>query len=195
MNIKKALLIVDVQNDFCAGGTLAVPQANTIIPVLNKYIHKFHKAELPIFAVRDWHPIKTSHFKEFGGEWPIHCVKDTKGAQFHPDLELPQDTYFLYKGMEPDNNSFSAFHSKDTHNIRLHAILTLLKISELYVGGLATDYCVKFSVLDAVKFNYRVNLLSDAIKGVNIQPQDSEKAINEMINFGVKSITFGQLDI
>lgn len=195
MNVEKALLIVDVQNDFCSGGSLAVPQADIIIPVLNKYINEFHNKRLPIFATRDWHPLKTSHFKEFGGKWPIHCVKDTKGAQLHPDLELPKTTCLLYKGMVPDTDCFSAFHAKNAHGMSFHRILNLFKISELYVGGLATDYCVKFSVLDALKFNYEVNLLLDAVKAVNIESNDSAKAIDEMVKSGAKTLTFKDLAI
>lgn len=195
MDEKKALLIVDVQNDFCSGGALAVPQADAIIAILNKYINGFYDKGLPIFATRDWHPIKTSHFKEFGGKWPIHCVKDTKGAQFHPDLKLPKTACLLYKGIGTDNDSFSAFHAKTAHRRSFHSILTLFKISELYVGGLATDYCVKYSVLDALKFNYKITLLLDAVKAVNIEPNDSEKAINEMVQSGAETIIFEHLDI
>ncbi len=194
MNNPKALLIVDVQNDFCAGGSLAVPKADTIIPVLNRYMKKFCDNNLPHFATRDWHSAKTSHFKKFGGKWPIHCVQDTKGAQFHFGLKLPVTTCLLYKGMDAGNDNFSAFCSENKDGMAFNSLLNSLNVSEIYIGGLATDYCIKFTVLDALKSGYKVKLLIDAIKGVNIEPKDSEKAINEMVESGANPITFENLD-
>src|SRR3990172_5062826 len=95
MTKSSALVIVDVQNDFCPGGALPVPEGDKVVPVLNKYIQRFQKAGLPIYASRDWHPEKTKRFKAFGGLWPPHCVQGTKGAAFHPDLKLPKDTIIL----------------------------------------------------------------------------------------------------
>lgn len=195
MSFEKALLTVDVQNDFCPGGALGIPQSDRIIPVLNKYIALFHTKAMPIFATRDCHPAQTSHFKEFGGNWSIHCVKDTKGAQFHPNLKLPEATHILYKGMEPENDCFSAFHAKDVHGKSLHKLLITSNISEIYVGGLATDYCVKYTVLDALRLGYKVTLLLDATQGVDIKAGDSEKALHEMVQSGAKTITFDNLDI
>ena len=111
MKTKKALLIVDVQNDFCPGGALAVPQGDSIVAAINKYIRIFAKRKLPIFASRDWHPVRTRHFRDFGGEWPAHCVQNTKGAQFHPKLRLPKDAVLLYKGMSPEEDSYSVFQA------------------------------------------------------------------------------------
>ncbi|MCM8792549.1 MAG: isochorismatase family protein, partial [Candidatus Omnitrophica bacterium] len=109
LKLKKALLIVDLQNDFCPGGRLAVPRGDKIVPIINKYIKLFSKNKLPIFASRDWHPKRTTHFKKFGGLWPVHCVQNTKGAQFHPKLRLPQETIIISKGMSPQKDSYSAF--------------------------------------------------------------------------------------
>ena len=103
-----ALLIVDVQNDFCADGKLAVPEGDAIVPMLNKYISIFSRNKWPVFASRDWHPQKSGHFKEFGGQWPEHCIEDTPGAKFHPILQLPEDAIILSKGMHPDKDSYSA---------------------------------------------------------------------------------------
>ena len=193
MEPKKALLIVDVQNDFCPGGTLAVPEGGRIISILNKYIKIFSKEKLPIFASRDWHPKQTKHFKKFGGAWPKHCVQNTRGARFHPHLKLPNVTTILSKGMDPDKDSYSAFEAVDSNGTELSKLLKILGIGELFVGGLATDYCVKSSALDALKFGFKVNLLTDAIRGVNIKPKDSEDAIEEMVGRGAKKMTFEKL--
>lgn len=195
MKLKKALLIVDVQNDFCPGGALAVPEGNTIVPNLNKYIKIFSQKNLPVFASRDWHPKKTRHFKKFGGIWPVHCVQNTKGAQFHPGLKLPKETIVLSKGMDPQKDAYSAFQALDANGMDFSALLKYLGIQALYVGGLATDYCVKSSALDATKFGFKVRLLTDAIKGVDLKPKDSEEAIKEMIRNGVKLITLKEIKI
>ena len=189
MKLKKALLIVDVQNDFCPGGALGVKDGDKIIPNINKYIKIFSKNKLPIFATRDWHPKKTKHFKKFGGVWPVHCVKKTKGAQFHPKLKLPKDKILVYKGMDPKKNAYSAFQAKDADRTALPALLKKLGIEEIYISGLATDYCVRFTTSDALKQSFKVKVLVDAIKGVNLKPKDSENAIKEMVRKGAKKIT------
>jgi nicotinamidase/pyrazinamidase len=191
MKSKKALLIVDVQNDFCPGGALGVPEGDKIIPAINKYIKIFAKKKLPIFTTRDWHPAKTKHFKDFGGVWPAHCVHNTTGAAFHPKLKLPKAVILLYKGMDPAKDSYSVFQAEDTSGTSFLNLLKILRINELYIGGLATDYCVKFSAFDALKNGFKVKLLMDAIKGVNLKPDDSEKAIKEMVRKGAKKITLG----
>jgi len=193
MEPKKALLIVDVQNDFCPGGTLAVPEGDRIISILNKYIKIFSKEKLPILASRDWHPKRSKHFKKFGGLWPKHCIQNTRGARFHPHLRLPTGTTILSKGMDPDKDSYSAFQAVDTNGTEFFQLLKTSGIDELFVGGLATDYCVKSSVLDALKLGFKVRLLTDAIKGVNIKPQDSENAIKEMVTRGAETINFEML--
>ena len=190
----KALLIVDVQNDFCPGGALAVSEGDTIIPILNKYLQFFSTRNLPIFASRDWHLKTTEHFKQFGGMWPVHCVQNTKGAEFHSRLTLPKSTMILSKGMDPKRDSYSAFQAADNNGKEFNQILNALGIKELYVGGLATDYCVKSSVVDACKLGFAVYLLMDAIKGVNLKKGDSKNAIKEMIHCGAKKITFEQMN-
>jgi len=190
MKAKKALLIVDVQNDFCPGGALAVPQGDKVVAVINKYIKSFYKEKLPIFASRDWHPVRIKHFKDFGGVWPAHCLQNTRGAAFHPQLKLPKETILLYKGMDPGKDSYSVFQAEDTSGMGFLKFLHLLGVAELYICGLATDYCVKSSVLDALKNGFKVKLLTDAIKGVDIKPGDSEKAIKEMVKKGVKKVIF-----
>lgn len=194
MKSKKALLVVDVQNDFCPGGALAVPGGDKIVPSLNKYIKFFTKHKLPIFATRDWHPVRTKHFKAFGGIWPVHCIQNTKGAQFHPKLKLPKETILLYKGIDPGEDSYSAFQAEDISGMGFAKLLNILGIRELYVGGLATDYCVKSSTLDALRHGFKVKLLMDAIQGVNLGPDDSQRAIKQVVKNGAKKITLKHLE-
>jgi len=191
MERRKALLIVDVQNDFCPGGKLAVAEGDEVVAVLNKYTMFFSNKRLPVFASRDWHPLKTSHFKKYGGNWPQHCVQETKGAQFHPDLFLPENTIIISKGMDEDEDSYSAFLGKDLSGDDFLDILQELEIEELFIGGLATDYCVKNTVLDALDNGFEVNLLIDAIKGVD--KDTSTQAIGEMIDSGAGEMTFADI--
>lgn len=194
MKEAKALLIVDVQKDFCPGGALAVSDGDKIIPNLNRYIEIFYKNKLPVFVSRDWHPNQTGHFKKFGGLWPDHCIQGTEGACFHPGLKLPQDVIILSKGMNQDQEAYSVFQAQDRGLRWFEDILKSSRIRELYVGGLATDYCVKASVLDGLKKGFRVKLLIDAIKGVNINPRDSERAVEEMVNNGAEKITLKDME-
>ncbi len=189
MKFNKALLVVDVQNDFCPGGALAVPEGDKVVPILNKYIKIFSKKKLLIFASRDWHPKKTLHFKKFGGVWPAHCVQGTKGAEFHPKLKLPKEAIILSKGMNPKEDSYSAFQAENPDGISFLNLLKIFGIEEIYIGGLATDYCVKFTTLDALKKGFKVRVLMDAIKGVNLKPDDSTKAIARMLKMGANKLT------
>lgn len=193
MKFKKALLIVDVQNDFCPGGALGIKGGDKIIPAINKYIKIFSSKGLPILTSRDWHPKKTVHFRKFGGAWPIHCIQDTKGAAFHPNLRLPKEVILVYKGTDPKNDSYSAFQAQDQNGTGLPALLKALAIKELYIGGLATDYCVKFTACDAIRQGFKVKILLDAIKGVNLKDNDSEEAIRQMLREGAKTITLEKL--
>lgn len=185
---KKALLIVDVQNDFCPGGALPVPEGDKVVPVLNRYIEIFLKKNLPIFASRDWHPEKTKHFEEFGGIWPRHCIQGTRGAEFHPELNLPRQTIVISKGMDPNKDSYSVFDGFDSKGKEFKDILYFLGVVELYVGGLATDYCVKESTLDALRNGFKVKILIDAVRGVN--RDSSHKAVEEMVKEGAVKVTF-----
>ena len=193
LKLKKALLIADPQIDFCPGGALGIKDGDKIISVVNAYIRKFAAQELPIFITRDWHPKETKHFKSYGGVWPRHCVHDTKGAAFHPGLKFPRETIILSKGMDPAKDSYSAFHAYDDNHKELHHLLQIFGVTELYIGGLATDYCVKYSALDALKYGYKVYVLLDATKGVNLKPQDSENAVREMVAAGVQTMTLADM--
>ncbi len=178
-----ALLIVDAQNDFLPGGSLAVPQGNDVIPALNRYSAAFRTRHLPIFASRDWHPSNHCSFTEQGGPWPPHCVAETNGAQFASGLDLT-DATIISKATEPESDAYSAFENTD-----LDQRLKQAGVKRLFVGGLATDYCVLNSVRDAIRLKYSVVLLEDAIRAVNIQPEDGPKAIEEMLELGCQPAT------
>ena len=194
MQAKDALIIVDVQNDFCPGGALAVSGGDEVVLVLNRAIERFTKAGLPIFATRDWHPEKTNHFKAYGGIWPVHCVQGTRGAEFHAGLELGKDTVVVSAGMVPDEDGYSGFQARDPSGARLAELLHRKGVERIIVGGLATDYCVKHTVLDGLKEGFKVLLLADAIRAVNLEPHDGELAIAEMIRAGaVKVLDFTEI--
>ncbi|MBN1868972.1 MAG: bifunctional nicotinamidase/pyrazinamidase [Candidatus Omnitrophica bacterium] len=188
---KKALIIVDVQNDFCPSGALAVTDGDAVVPVLNKYIEIFTKNDWPIIATRDWHPSKTKHFKTFGGLWPEHCVENTQGAAFHPALQLPPSAIIISKGIDPEKDGYSAFEAVNQQGQDLLTILKRMGIKELYIGGLATDYCVKETTLEALG-KFKVILLEDGIKGVNLKADDSTRAIKEMVAGGAQITTFDE---
>ena len=192
MKLKKALLVVDIQNDFCPGGALGISAGDKIIPVINKYIKIFSQNKLPIFFSRDWHPKKTVHFKKFGGDWPVHCVENTKGSNFHPKLKIPPEAIILSKGIDPQEDSYSAFQARDACGQSLGRLLKIFGVEEIYIAGLATDYCVKYSALDALKNGFKVTVLKDAVKGVNIQPGDSQEALEQITGMGAKEIVFSR---
>jgi nicotinamidase/pyrazinamidase len=175
---KRALIVVDVQNDFCPGGALAVAEGDQVVAPLNKLIDEFLQRGEPVFKSRDWHPEKTKHFAAYGGTWPVHCVQNTKGAEFHPDLIDDIHIRTISKGLG-DEDSYSAFDGTD-----LALQLQRLGIEEVWVGGLATDYCVKNTVLDALKEGFKVKALTDAMRPVEFQSGDGERAIEEMRNAG-----------
>lgn len=192
MQGKAALIVVDVQNDFCPGGALGVKNGDEIIPVLNRYMDRFRAAGLPVIATRDWHPVKTTHFKEYGGVWPPHCIQETRGAAFHADLHLADDVILVSKGMGADEDSYSAFHGKDDSGTPLSKLLRGLGVERIFVGGLATDYCVKYTALEGMKEGFTVVVLGDAIRGVNLQPDDSERALIAVRDAGAAKL--GSID-
>lgn len=189
MQDKAALIVIDVQNDFCPGGALAVEEGDEVVPALNLYIERFQAAGLPVFATRDWHPEKTRHFKAYGGLWPPHCVQGSRGAEFRADLALPKDTIVVSGGTAPDEEGYSGFDAKDEKGRGLAELLHSLGVERIFVGGLATDYCVKCTVLDGIKHGFKAVLLEDAVRGVNLKPQDSDDALREMAEAGAERIT------
>ena len=152
---RDALVVVDLQNDFCPGGALGVRGGDAIVPVLNRYLERFGRAGAPVFLTRDWHPPVTRHFQAYGGVWPPHCVQGTRGAEFHPGLTPPAGAVVVSKGMDPEQDAYSAFQAEDGSGRPFSAVLAERGIRRLYVGGLATDYCVRASVLDALEGRVR----------------------------------------
>ena len=187
MEKKAALVIVDVQNDFCPGGALAVGEGDRVVAPLNGYIRRFADAGLPIFASRDWHPQKTTHFKDYGGLWPVHCVQGTHGAEFHRALALDGAT-IVSKGMAADSDSYSGFDAVDCNGVGLADLLRRQDVQRIFVGGLATDYCVKQTVLDGRQRGFEVVLLKDAIRGVDLALGDSARALREMLDAGTEVV-------
>jgi len=179
-----ALLVVDVQRDFCPGGALPVPSGDRVVPVWNRYLAEAAQHGLRIYASRDWHPRDTRHFKEHGGEWPPHCVQNTDGAQFHPDLRLPPSTVVISKGQDRDSPGYSALEGRTADGKPFLDELREHGVGHLYVGGLATDYCVKHSVLDALRAGVRVTILRDAMAGIDAQPGDVDRALQQMQRAG-----------
>lgn len=184
LNRGDALVVVDVQNDFLPGGRLEVPRGDEVVPVLNEYLVAFERTRLPIFATRDWHPPNHCSFRAYGGPWPPHCVAGSQGAAFAPSLKLPASTTVItLKGTEPDRDAYSGFDRTD-----LDARLRDAGVRRLFIGGLATDYCVLHTVKDGLAHGYAVLLLQDAIRAVNVQPDDGRKAEDEMIRLGAVAI-------
>ncbi|MEF3255896.1 MAG: nicotinamidase [Deferribacterales bacterium] len=176
----KALIIVDVQNDFCPGGNLAVPEGDKIVPYINNIIDKFDI----VIASQDWHPDKGEHFEK----WPLHCLANSKGAELHPDLKKDRIDIFLFKGTDGSDTGYSAFEAT---NLDLTAFLKEKGIKDLYITGLATEYCVKATSLDALKNGFNVFLIKEATKGIN--PEDCDKTFKELDSKGVKIISVKDL--
>ena len=177
--MKKALLHVDIQNDFCPGGSLAVIEGDMVVQPANELTRRFESMGLPVFFTRDWHPVNHSSFKDNGGDWPPHCVADTQGAAFHTDLYRPDSAVIISKATEAGSDAYSGFEGTDLAD-RLKA----LGVTGIVVTGLATDYCVKNTVLDGLKHGFSVEVVQEAIRAVNVNPGDGEKAIEEMKHAG-----------
>ena len=178
---KKALIVVDVQNDFCPGGSLAVANGDEVVAPLNRLIKEFLERGEPVFKSRDWHPATAKHFAAYGGIWPIHCVQNTPGAEFHKDLSDDPRITIISKGIDESADGYSAFDGTS-----LAQILRDQGVTEVWVGGLATDYCVKHTVLDALHQGFEVKALADSMRPVNIKPDDGASAIAEMRSAGAE---------
>jgi nicotinamidase/pyrazinamidase len=170
-----ALVVVDVQRDFLPGGALAVPEGDAVVPVLNAWIARFAAAGLPIAATRDWHPADHCSFIAQGGPWPPHCMVQTPGAAFSPDLDLPATAIIVSKGTRQDDAGYSEFEGTELHRRFQH-----LGVRRVFIGGLATDYCVLNTVLDALRLGYEVRLLTAGVRAVEVQPGDGARAIATM---------------
>ncbi len=181
---KDALIIADIQKDFLPGGALPVNEGNLIIPVLNEYAKAFKKAKAHIVATRDWHPPKHISFTAQGGPWPPHCVKETDGAKFSPDLKLPEGTAIVSKATDSGKEAYSVFDETG-----LGEQLKAQGVTRIFIGGVATDYCVLNSVLDARKMGFDVVVLVDATRGINVNPGDVTKAFETMARKGAAQVT------
>ena len=178
----RALVVVDVQNDFCPGGSLAVERGDEVVAPLNRLIAEFLRRGEPVYKSRDWHPAVTKHFQAYGGTWPVHCVQGTRGAEFHEDLSEDPRVRVVSKGLGDEDN-YSAFDGTT-----LAEDLRREGVREVWVGGLATDYCVKNTVLDALRAGFRVRALRDAMRAVNLQPGDDRRALEEMRAAGAEVV-------
>lgn len=206
--MKPALLLVDIQNDFCQGGSLAVRDSDAVIRTANRMIARCQQQNIPVIASQDWHPAEHLSFAVNSGTvigecgelnglpqvwWPVHCVQNTPGADFHPDLNKQAISHIIYKGENQATDSYSAFYDNDHREpTALLQLLAELKITHLAVLGIATDYCVKFTVLDALAEGFAVTVIIDGCRGVNLQPDDSLTAFAEMENAGARLQTAAQ---
>jgi len=176
---QSVLLLVHLQNDFCPGGALAVPEGDQVIPVANACIRWFATEGCSIVATRDWHPENHCSFHDQGGPWPPHCVQGSRGSQFHPDLKMPPGTLIVSGATNPKKEAYSGFDGTS-----LEERLEDLHAQTLFVMGLATEYCVKQTVLDACRLGFRVVVLEDGIRGINAQAGDAHTALQEMRDSG-----------
>jgi nicotinamidase/pyrazinamidase len=183
-----ALIVVDVQNDFLPGGSLTVPDGNAVIPVLNRYIAHFSESGLPIYASRDWHPLDHCSFDSQGGIWPVHCVAESAGASLAPDLALPDAAVIVDKATRRGKDAYSAFEGTTLEDdIRRNLC------DRLFIGGLATDYCVLNTVRDAAALGFRIVVLRDAIRAVDVHEGDGAKAEAEMKQLGARMVTLDDI--
>lgn len=195
--MKKALILVDIQNDFVPGGALAVPDGDAVVPVANAAMKHFDL----VVATQDWHPSdhgsfasrypgkQPGEFVELNGLsqilWPDHCVQQTRGAQFVPDLALKGISHVVQKGMDREVDSYSGFFDNDhRRDTGLGGYLNARQVDEVVIMGLATDYCVKFTVLDACRLGFKTKVLREGVRGVEINPGDCRRALEEMQQAG-----------
>jgi len=183
-----ALIVVDVQNDFLPGGALAVEGGDEVVPVLNRYAELFASHILPVVATKDWHPETHCSFNDHGGPWPRHCIAGTRGASFSPQLQLPEKAKVIAKATRIDRDAYSGFEGTE-----LDEWLSKRSVKRLFIGGLATDYCVLNTVRDALNAGYEVMLLLDGIRAVNVHSGDGEKAIAQMVKSGAQALRYQQL--
>ncbi len=178
-----ALLATDIQNDFLPGGALGIRGADGIVPVLMTYMRRFEAHGLPLFVTRDWHPPNHCSFLSQGGPWPPHCVAGSPGSLPPPSFVVPPSAVVIYKAIDPDREAYSAFEGTalDRH-------LKALGVRRLFIGGLATDYCVLHTAEDATRLGYRVMLLVDAIRAVDASPGDGRRAEESMLKLGAEPV-------
>ena len=185
-----ALVLVDLQRDFFPGGALPVPEGDAIVEPVNRLIEMFQQEGLPMFATRDWHPADHCSFEARGGPWPAHCIRDTIGATLHPRVHLPADVPVISKATGRDRDAYSGFESTD-----LAERLRAAHARRLVVCGLATDICVKNTVLDARARDFAVQVVREATRGVDAAPGDSRRALEEMKAAGAQAVTLQDVQL
>lgn len=186
-----ALILVDIQNDFCPNGALAVTEGDLIVPIVNRLISRFPL----VISTQDWHPANHISFTAQGGPWPPHCVQGTTGAELHPDLQTDTIALYFRKASSPDKDDYSEFSGKDEQGRSLDEVLKGYGVKKIYVVGLATDYCVLETVLDGLKYGYEVYAVTDAMRAVNVNPDDGEKALYKMVSSGAHLVTSEVIDL
>jgi nicotinamidase/pyrazinamidase len=184
-----ALIIVDIQNDFLPGGALGIRNGDEVIPVINAYLRLFSRRGLPIYFTRDWHPPDHCSFPEQGGPWPVHCVAGTHGAAFADSLQMPPDATIVSKATSPGKEAYSTFEGTD-----LGEQLRQRSVRRVFIGGLATDYCVVNSVRDAHRLGLTIFVLEDAIRAVDVHPGDGEAACETMRQHGARFLRLRDLE-
>ena len=184
-----ALILVDIQNDFCPGGALAVEEGDQIVEVVNRLMPRFPL----VISTQDWHPANHISFKAQGGPWPPHCVQGTRGAELHPDLDTERIKNYLRKASSPGKDDYSEFEGKDEQDRSLDQVLKGHKVNRIFVAGLATDYCVLATVLDGLKLGFEVFAVSDAMRAVNVEPEDGSRALRQMSEAGAQLVTSDQI--
>jgi nicotinamidase/pyrazinamidase len=188
-SLDSALVLVDIQNDFCPGGALAVAEGDETVGVANSLMPHFPL----IISTQDWHPINHVSFKERGGPWPPHCVQGTQGAALHPALNRTRIAHYFFKASSVDNDAYSEFEGTDDKGRSLDEVLRSYDVTRLYIVGLATDYCVRATVLDGVSRGYQVYVCTDGVRAVNVDARDGEKALEEMSSAGVHLVTSAEI--
>jgi len=183
--VDAALILVDIQNDFCPGGALAVNEGDQIVPAVNRLIPEFPL----VISTQDWHPENHISFLEQGGPWPPHCVQGTRGAELHSDLKTDTIAHYFRKASSPDKDDYSEFAGKDDRGRSLDQVLKSHGVKTLYAVGLATDYCVLETVIDGLRLGYEVYAVTDAMRAVNVNPADGEKALQKMAGSGAHLVT------
>lgn len=187
--MKQALIAVDVQNDFFPGGALPTPQGDSIIDPMNRLIGVFEHKALPVVATRDWHPEDHCSFEAQGGPWPPHCIHGTEGAAFHPRIRFPDDAIVVSKATAREREAYSGFEGTD-----LAGELREREVTSLIIGGLATDVCVKHTVLDGLEEGFEVSVVQEAVSAVEAAPGDRRRALEEMISNGARLVSIDDLN-
>jgi nicotinamidase/pyrazinamidase len=183
------LILVDIQNDFCPGGSLAVKGGDEIVPVVNRLIQAFPT----VVSTQDWHPAHHISFQERGGPWPPHCVQGTRGAQLHRGIETARITNYFKKASDPDRDAYSEFEGFDAEGRPLDTYLHNRGIRRIYLVGLATDYCVRATAIDGLRSGYETYVVTDAVRAVNVDQNDGNKALTEMAGLGAKLIQSSEI--